>query len=136
MKYTLTILALTLSACLPLAEPNSIYVDYVIDGDSFVTEDGTTVRLFGIDAPEKDEPYYQTATITLESLIEDEALECTFVEKGKYQRDVMRCYVGDDDVAAIMVEKGMAKNYAEFPNDYYLNEEVKAQKYKRGIWSD
>ena len=101
-----------------------------------MTEDGTTVRLFGIDAPEKDAPYYQTATITLEGLVEDEALECVFIEKGKYQRDVMRCYVGDDDVAAIMVEKGMAKNYAQFPNDYYLSEEVEAQKYKRGIWSD
>ena len=136
MKYITLIVALLISACIPLADQQSLYVEYVIDGDTFVAEAGQTVRVWGIDAPEKDEPYYQTATLTLESYIEDEVLDCIFIEKGKYRRDVMRCYVGDDDVAALMVKAGMAKNYEAFPNDYYLSEEIEAQKHKRGIWKD
>ncbi len=136
MKFFVLIVLsfLTLSACIPLAEPNSIYVEYVIDGDTFVSSEQQTIRIWGIDAPEKDEPFYETATLTLENLIENEMLECTFIAKGKYRRDLMRCYLVDDDIAAIMVRKGMAKNYLEFPDDYYLTEEIDAQNKELGIW--
>jgi endonuclease YncB( thermonuclease family) len=42
--------------------------------------------------------------------------------------------LGDEDIAAIMVKKGMAKNYLEFPDDYYLTEEIDAQNKELGIW--
>ena len=136
MNFLILTITLFIFACIPLEDTDSLYVDYVIDGDTFVIEDGRIIRVWGIDAPEKDQPYYQTATLTLESFIEDELLECIFIAKGKYRRDLMRCYVGDNDIGALMVEKGMAKNYGEFPNDYYLSEEITAQQKKRGIWSE
>jgi endonuclease YncB( thermonuclease family) len=134
MKYSYLLTVLILSACIPIEDSGDVLVDYVIDGDTFVTTDQSTIRIWGIDAPEKDEAFYETSRLTLETLILDDALQCRFIAKGKYRRDLMRCYIGDEDIAAIMVEKGMAKNYAEFPNDYYLTEEIEAQKSNLGIW--
>ena len=41
-------------------------VDRVVDGDTIVLMDRTRVRLHGIDAPERDQPYGPMATAALE----------------------------------------------------------------------
>ena len=48
------------------AEAKYVKVDRVIDGDTIVLMDGSRVRLEGIDAPERDQPYGPTATAALE----------------------------------------------------------------------
>ena len=45
-------------------------VDRVVDGDTVYTKDGTTIRLYGIDAPERDQPYGKQATRALDGVIE------------------------------------------------------------------
>ncbi len=110
-------------------------VTYVIDGDTFVA-DGRRIRIWGIDAPEKDEAYYQTSTLTLEGMIDGALLNCTLREKGKYRRDVMRCYKGDIDIGAAMVRKGMAKDVPRSLIGYYERDQIHAQKNKLGIWAD
>ena len=47
-------------------EAKYVKVDRVIDGDTIVLMDGSRVRLEGIDAPERDQPYGPTATAALE----------------------------------------------------------------------
>ena len=88
-----------------------ISVAYVIDGDTFKTQNGHTVRLWGIDTPERDEAFYQTAKLTLEQLIDQNIITCAEINKGNYARDVMRCYAGENDIGAILVKKGLAKDY-------------------------
>ena len=46
-------------------EAKYVKVDRVTDGDTIVLMDGSSVRLEGIDAPERDQPYGPTATAAL-----------------------------------------------------------------------
>ena len=45
-------------------------VDRVVDGDTIVLMDRTRIRLHGIDAPERDQPYGPMATAALEYMVE------------------------------------------------------------------
>ena len=51
-------------------EARWVKVDRVIDGDTIVLMDRTRVRLHGIDAPERDQPYGPMATAALEYMVE------------------------------------------------------------------
>ena len=139
MIKSIAIISLILIAYVALAyfneQAGQLSVSYVVDGDTFVTTNDETVRVWGIDAPEEDQPFYQTATITLESLIEDSFLACNFITKGKYRRDIMRCYNADgQDIGALMIQKGMAKDYNSVSGGYYMRDEIQAQKRQLGIW--
>jgi len=129
------ILFLALSACLPQGDKHFLNVDYVIDGDTFQSS-GKRVRIWGIDAPEENQPFYQTSRLYLESLIFDETLECNYLDTGRYARDVMRCYLGNKDISAEMISAGMARDYPSFSNGYYERDEAYAKKQKRGIWKE
>ena len=134
MKLYFVLLIFTLlPACKPLNADVLIY-ERVIDGDTFVAS-GKKIRLWGIDAPEKEEPEALTATMYLEVLIEQGELSCSFVNKDKYQRDVMRCFSNGYDIAADMVKQGMATDYKKYSKGYYDVEEKKAKANKLGIWS-
>lgn len=126
---------LLVSACIPNPDGKSLLVDYVIDGDTFVA-DGKTVRIWGIDTPEKDEPFFETAKLSLELMIDDALIDCTFMAKGKYKRDVMRCYASDEDIGAALVKQGLAKDANNYLDGYYAREEAYAQTNKLGIWKD
>jgi len=63
-------------------------VDYVIDGDTIVLESGERIRYLGIDAPEKDKPFFAQATAENKKLVEDQevSFELDVQEKDKYGR--------------------------------------------------
>ena len=50
-------------------EARWVKVDRITDGDTIVLMDRTRVRLHGIDAPERDQPYGKQATRNLDKLI-------------------------------------------------------------------
>ncbi len=110
-------------------------LERVIDGDTIVAG-GQKIRLWGIDTPEKDEPYFLAAKLLLESLIGEGSLTCKFIEVDRYQRDVMHCLIDTLDIGSMMVQSGMAKDYSRYSGDYYQYEEELARSLKRGIWSD
>lgn len=109
-----------------------ISFERIVDGDTFVGS-GKKIRLWGVNAPEKKDPNYLAATWYLESLLKEGNLTCKFIEKDRYQRDVMHCLNGQSDVGSLLVQMGLAKDYARYSGGYYQTEQAEAQAEQRGI---
>ena len=92
-------------------------VERVVDGDTFkVTYDGesTSVRLIGIDAPERKDPAGPAATKALMGLIDGKAVRLEFTEPRKrdnFGRLLCKVFVGDVDVGQWMLDNGHAVRY-------------------------
>nr|WKN34359.1 thermonuclease family protein [Tunicatimonas sp. TK19036] len=110
-------------------------LERVIDGDTFVAS-GRKIRLWGIDAPEKNEPLYWSSSTLLKGILESETLSCKLIEKDRYQRYVMHCLSGSLDVGSMMVNMGMAKDYSRYSGNYYQYEQDQAKANKRGMWRE
>lgn len=96
-------------------------ISRVIDGDTVETADGETVRLAGIDTPERGECGYKEAKSELERLVLDQPV--TLIPAGDDDRDkydrLIRYVEFDkakvdgvvftDDAGFILIEKGLAK---------------------------
>lgn len=115
----------------------------VIDGDTLEIS-GERVRLFGIDAPERDQRCTDAAgrpwacgaraTEALRDLTKGRAVRCSGEEQDRYGRLVARCAVAGRDLGAAMVRDGMAFAYRRYSLDY-VAEEGQAKAAKRGIWA-
>lgn len=115
----------------------------VIDGDTLVM-DGQRVRLFGIDAPEieqpcrlGDRPWYPgpLATDVLRALADSPEFRCSIgLDRDKHERVVARCYVGDLDVGAEMVRRGWAMDWPAYSRGRYWRQQEHAREHKLGIW--
>lgn len=114
---------------------------YVIDGDTF-SWNGQTYRLWGIDAPEKDQSCrwpedYQcgaTAWSYLRSLIDPAILACEIKPRAKKEtRIVALCRVDDEYLAQLMVSAGWAVDYKFFSKGYYAAADARAA--RRGLWA-
>ena len=96
-------------------------VRHVVDGDSLYIEGvEPQIRLWGVDAPETDEPGYDAATQMLTRLAYGKDVRCEQVEIDKYGRIVGRCFLGDGrEINRMMIESGAAKEYLRFTDGYY-----------------
>ena len=112
----------------------------VIDGDTFTLTDGRKVRLIGINAPEKDQPFYEKAKEKLKSLIAGHSINLSYdvEKKDKYGRELAYVYLGDTFVNLELVKSGVAVIETIPPNVSHADEFVAAAKYARanclGIW--
>ena len=89
----------------------------VVDGDTFkIQYDGesTSVRFFGINAPEKRDPDGPAATAALASMIAGQTVRLEFPTKRKrdnFGRLLCKVYVRNVDVGQWMIQQGKAKVY-------------------------
>ena len=94
----------------------------VVDGDTLVIT-GERVRLWGIDAPERDTAAGQRATDWLTGALTDTVVVCRLPPSGqdrdRYGRAVRRCFVGQDDVAALLVAAGHAADWPRYSDGFY-----------------
>jgi micrococcal nuclease len=110
----------------------------VIDGDTFVfqTEDGAfTVRMRGIDSPEKDQLYSKESAEFLQRYLN---IEATFVRTGmdRYQRTLGTLYVDSIDINLLSVKSGCSWHFKRYSNDpEYAEAEEYARINKIGLWS-
>lgn len=115
----------------------------ITDGDT-IRVNGTKVRLFGIDAPERHQQCSsaegqayacgQTATRALADFIAGRKVDCVADEKDRYGRLVAVCTVAGEDVGGWMVLNGWAVAYRKY-SLAYVGEEDRARVAKRGLWA-
>jgi endonuclease YncB( thermonuclease family) len=95
----------------------------VVDGDT-IRLNGTTWRLWGIDAPELAQqcadgwPAGLEATHALESLILSGPVACEDRGRDRYGRSIGLCRAGGRDLGADMVSAGMAWAFTRYSSDY------------------
>lgn len=130
----------------PVQEPYS-HCYRVIDGDTFVTQQQTHVRLIGIDTPERREPYYNEAKQALSRYISGRQLrlERDISDVDRFGRELRYVWAdvdndGDEDlVNELMVSEGFARAKAYKPDvmhqDTLKSAETKAKSDELGIWS-
>jgi endonuclease YncB( thermonuclease family) len=117
-----------------VSEPLALPLSRVIDGDTFVAGNGLTVRLWGIDAPEKGEEYFLASKLYLSVLLEQAPFSCHFKHKDKYGRYVMVCFSLNEDIASLLVRQGLAKDYFKYSKGAYKNDESFAKQRANGVW--
>lgn len=94
-------------------------VTRVIDGDTFVLENGERVRLIGIDTPERGEMCFEEAKNRLQELVfgKDVLMYKDISHRGKYGRLVRFVYVDGVFVNLVLVEEGFAKAFEFAPDN-------------------
>ncbi len=115
---------------------------YIIDGDTFVTQEGKKVRLIGVNTPEMGEPYYTQARNALADMILNKTirLEKDISDVDRYGRLLRYVYVGDVFVNLELVKQGYAQ-VATYPPDVkykemFLEAQRKAKEDKKGLWGE
>lgn len=109
----------------------------VVDGDSLIV-DGERLRLYGIDAPELDQPCRDgrpcgaRARDHLAKFVGRNNLLCDKRDVDRYGRDVVQCYLAREgsegklergaDIARAMVRDGQAMAYREITDTYAPDE--------------
>ncbi len=104
-------------------QPFSGQVRYVVDGDSLYLHGvKKQIRLWGINAPERNERGYKQATRQLRSLALRKQLSCYKQATDKYGRTVARCENSrGEDISRRMLESGKAREYCWFSKGFYGN---------------
>lgn len=113
----------------------------VLDGDSLLVERlpqkrESELRLEGIDAPERGQPWGAQARSALRRLVTGQPLRVEVVTRDRYGRLVVRLWAGRTDVNLAMVASGNAWAYRAYdPPRAILNAETQARAARRGLWS-
>src|SRR4051812_46481938 len=108
----------------------------VIDGDT-IDVSGTRIRLYGIDAPEKQQTcegsegqIYECgrdASAVMAELTVGHTVDCEPQAGDRYGRTVAICSNESGDIGAAMVRRGWAVPYMRYGGSRYLNEQSEAQ---------
>lgn len=118
----------------------------VVDGDTIVIDSGTVrdkVRLAGIDAPERDQPWGEAATRELRRQIAGKVVTVEWNKRDRYGRLIGVILLDSADINLHMVDRGMAWHYKRYQaeqtpdgRESYAAAEGDAREAKRGLWSD
>lgn len=123
------------------------FVNYAIDGDTIKVDGNTSVRLLGINAPEKKECYYEEASRALAGLVEGEYVRLEKDVSGQdiYGRLLRYVFLPSKDlteddifVNAYLLRNGYAQTYSKPPNkrynQYFISAREQALRQNRGLW--
>jgi len=125
----------------PIANSNVLkgLVEYVTDGDTInvKSEDKIyVIRLYGIDAPEKNQPYGNKITTFLKDKLESKQVTINFSSKDRYGRIIGKVYYDGIYINELLIKIGGAWHYKQYSNDFDLyNAEQSAKKNRLGIWN-
>lgn len=112
----------------------------ISDGDTLtvmVDRETVKVRIAGIDAPEKSQPFGKKAKAGLSNLVFGQEVRVEKEKLDKYGRTIGNVFVDDTvNVGANLVTNGYAWVYRKYARDRSLYDAEKSAKSKKlGIWS-
>lgn len=113
----------------------------VKDGDTFDYLDCNgeihTVRMAGIDTPEKGQPFANKAKEKLSTLLKSGKITMLRTGSGNHHRLAMEVFVDGIDVNLELVKCGLAWREPRFDKSgKYIQAEAEAKRAKIGLWSD
>jgi endonuclease YncB( thermonuclease family) len=146
MKIILT-LVLTLTTLTSFADQLVGKVIKVTDGDTVNVLTGYNqthkIRLSGIDAPEKRQPFGNKSKQALADEVDGKIVTVEFNKRDKYQRIVGKVIFNGKDVNFSQIKRGLAWHYKKYENEQdvedrsiYANAEYLAQRDRLGLWVD
>lgn len=119
----------------------------VSDGDTLTVLDASLqqfkIRLAGIDAPEKGQPFGNRAKESLSEMVFNKQVMVEFNKEDRYRRKVGKVQHEGADVNLELVKKGMAWHYTAYAKEQavadrnaYANGEAEAKAQRRGLWRE
>lgn len=116
------------------------------DGDTITVlvggQDSVKVRLAGIDAPEKAQPFGSASKKHLSEKVFGQTVTVEWTKRDKYGRVIGRVVVDGKDVCLDQVRSGLAWHYKLYANEQtatqrtaYAAAEEQARHEKAGLWS-
>ena len=119
----------------------------IADGDTLTVLDADRVqhkiRLAGIDAPERKQPFGQRSRQTLADLVFRKQVEVMTEKKDRYGRTIGKVIYQGRDVNLLLVSEGMAWHYKQYAREQdaadqklYALAEESARAEQRGLWRD
>jgi len=119
----------------------------VADGDTLtVLDDQNTlhkIRLQGIDAPEKSQPFGQKSKQSLSQLVHSQIITVEFQKKDKYGRTVGKVLLNGTDVCLEQIKLGMAWHYKQYQAEQPLEDRERyevaehiARSIPIGLWNE
>lgn len=119
----------------------------IADGDTVTVLDGSNqqhkIRLAGIDAPEKKQPYGEFAKQHLASLVFNRQVIVEWDKTDRYQRIVGKVLVNGNDANLEQLKAGMAWWYEKYRKEQspadrhrYSEAEQLARQQKVGLWQE
>ena len=131
-------------ATISIPSIQNLSVVEVSDGDTLKLSDGKTFRLYGVNAPEVKEPFFEEAKAFTENLVLGK--EISFEQEANYKvdkfgRTLGYVFVGGVNLNIELVRNGLARvvlyeKRAKIKyQDELLSAEESAKEMKLGIWS-
>jgi endonuclease YncB( thermonuclease family) len=119
----------------------------VSDGDTLTIRDASDqqfkIRLSGIDAPEKGQPFGRQAKGSLSEMVFNKQVVVESDKKDRYRRRVGKVQHEGTDVNLEQIKRGMAWHYTAYAKEQapadreaYASAEVEARAHRRGLWQE
>lgn len=119
----------------------------VTDGDTLTLLDATNaqhkIRLAGIDAPEKRQPFGHICKQSLSDLAHDRTVQVEWSKRDHYGRVIGKVLVNGQDVNLEQIKRGCAWHYKQYQNKQsledrlsYAKAEDNSKAVKVGLWAD
>lgn len=146
MRTHTAIAALVLAIAAPAiaGQPHYAVTGKVVaisDGDTLTVLDGEKeqhkIRLAGIDAPEKGQPFGTKARQALADKVFGQTVRVEVIDVDRYKREVGRIFLDKRFINEEMVRDGFAWRYTQYdkPGDFTAAE-ADAREHRRGLWVD
>lgn len=104
-----------------------VHVDRIIDGDT-IESNSTSIRLLGINTPERGEYFYEEAKEFLEQEILNKTVALKYGKEryDKYERVLAYIFFNNQNINLLLVEEGYANIYFPSGKDQYYNQFIEA----------